>query len=79
MRSPVYLAIARLASTKEISEEDIIEALENSLVAAYKKDFNTEQDVRVEFNTETGEFKIFIPFIMIPGNKKCHVVKDILA
>ncbi|MEI6222378.1 MAG: transcription termination factor NusA [bacterium] len=59
MRSPIYLAIARLASEKDIPEEIIIEALEKSLLSAYHKDFGEFENVHVAFDQENGDFIVW--------------------
>lgn len=59
MRSPISVAIARLATEKDIPEQTILEALEKSLVSAYKKDFGADQEVRVTFNEDRGDFVVW--------------------
>jgi len=40
--------------------ESVIETIEAALAAAYRKDFGTKnQNVKVEFNPETGDFRVF--------------------
>ena len=49
-------ALEQLEADKGISREQIIEAVETALAAAYKKDFGKKgQIVRAEFDPETGE------------------------
>ena len=40
--------------------ESVIETIEAALAAAYRKDFGTKnQNIKVEFNPETGDFRVF--------------------
>lgn len=52
-------ALNELEKERGISKEVILEALEAALVSAYKKNFASAQNVRVEINRETGEVKVF--------------------
>ena len=44
---------------KGIPKETIFEAIETSLVTAYKKNYGTSQNIKVDMNRETGEIKVF--------------------
>lgn len=63
MRSPIYVAIAGLATEKSIPEEIIIEALEQSLITAYQKHFHIKDkdidSIRVSFDKQTGVFTVW--------------------
>lgn len=52
-------ALAALCAEKGISEEVIFEALEAALQAAYKKNFNSSQNVYVEIDREKGKIKVY--------------------
>ena len=52
-------ALDLLYEEKGIDKEIIYEALEAALTAAYKKNYNSLSNVRVEINRETGEIKVF--------------------
>lgn len=52
-------AIKLLCDEKGISEDVIYEALELALTSAYKKNYNSLQNVRVDINRENGEIKVF--------------------
>ncbi len=55
------LAIRTIAEEKNISEDVLKNIVEQSLAAAYKKDFgDRDQNVRVEINLNTAEIKVFI-------------------
>ena len=52
-------AIEILKKEKGIDEEIIYEAMELALTSAYKKNYNSLANVRVEINRESGEIKVF--------------------
>jgi N utilization substance protein A len=51
-------ALEALEEEKEISKEILIEAIESALVAAYKKNYGTSQNVEVNINQDTGDIDI---------------------
>ncbi len=60
------IAIAQIAEEKGISQEQIIETIEMAIAAAYKKDYGQKgQNVKIRFNPETGEFKVFQVFLIV--------------
>lgn len=52
-------AIKLLVQEKGIDEETIFNALESALVAAYRKNYGTSQNVKVTINRETGEIHVY--------------------
>lgn len=52
-------ALEQLAKEKGIGHDVLLEAIEAALISAYKRNFNTAQNVRVDINRETGEFKVY--------------------
>lgn len=52
-------ALTTLCDEKGLDEETIYEAMELALTAAYKKNYNSLSNVRVEINRETGDIKVF--------------------
>ena len=59
MNSEFMSALADLEKERGISKEILISAIESALIVAYKKNYNTNGNVRAEINTDTGEIKIF--------------------
>lgn len=53
-------AVEELEKEKEISKELLIDAIESALVSAYKKNYGTSQNVRVNIDKETGDIKVFM-------------------
>lgn len=52
-------AVDLLVKEKGIDEEVIYGAMELALTSAYKKNYNSLSNVRVDINRETGEIKVF--------------------
>ncbi|MGN0711968.1 MAG: transcription termination factor NusA [Anaerovoracaceae bacterium] len=53
-------AIEELEKEKDISKDILIEAIESALVSAYKKNYGTSQNVRVNIDRETGDIDVFM-------------------
>ena len=53
-------AINQIAKEKEIDKNIIIDALEQALISAYRRNFGKESEaVKVEFDQQTGEIRVF--------------------
>ena len=52
-------AVDLLVSEKGISEDTIYEAMELALTSAYKKNYNSLSNVRVEINRDTGDIHVY--------------------
>nr|WP_202406542.1 transcription termination factor NusA [Virgibacillus massiliensis] len=55
----MFDAIDHLAKEKGIDKDILLEALEAALISAYKKNFKSATNVRVELNEETGKMGVF--------------------
>ena len=53
-------AIEALEREKGISKDVLIDAIESALVSAYKKNYGTSQNVRVNIDRETGDIDVFM-------------------
>ncbi len=53
-------AICALEKEKDISKDVLIEAIESALVSAYKKNYGTSQNVRVNIDRELGDIDVFM-------------------
>ena len=53
-------AICALEKEKDISKDILIEAIESALVSAYKKNYGTSQNVRVNIDRELGDIDVFM-------------------
>ncbi len=52
-------ALAELEQTKGIKMDVLLEALEDALISAYKKNYGSSQNVRVEINREDGDIHVY--------------------
>lgn len=52
-------ALNAIEKEKDISKEILLEAIENSLVAACKNEFGKTDNIRVTLDRETGEFHVY--------------------
>lgn len=58
-RSELIEALDAIEKEKQISKEIILEAIENSLLAACKNQYGNSDNIKVNINRETGEVKVF--------------------
>lgn len=60
MNNPIASAIKQICDERGIPQEQVIEALEAALAAAYRKDFGEKnQNIKVEFDLKTGDSRVF--------------------
>ncbi|MCA1009271.1 transcription termination factor NusA [Halobacillus halophilus] len=59
MSSELFDAMNYLEKEKGIDKGLLLEALEAALISAYKKNFNSATNVRVDINEEEGSMKVF--------------------
>jgi N utilization substance protein A len=60
MASEISKAIHALCEEKNLSFEAVMETIETALAAAYRKDFgNKQQNIKVKFDPETGDMKVW--------------------
>ncbi len=59
MNSEFMEALRALEKEKGLPMDVLIEAIEAALISAYKKNFGSSQNVRVEIDRETGEFHVY--------------------
>lgn len=52
-------ALAEIEKEKGVCKDILIEAIEAALISAYKRNFGSLQNVRVQIDRETGEIKVF--------------------
>lgn len=52
-------ALDQLAREKGIDKEVLLEAIEAALISAYKRNFNSAGNVRVDIHRDTGEVRVF--------------------
>ena len=59
-------ALDALVAEKNISTDVVFEALQLALQTAYKKNFNSKTNVRVDINRETGDIKVYSYLVVVP-------------
>ncbi|OGL77704.1 hypothetical protein A3J43_04400 [Candidatus Uhrbacteria bacterium RIFCSPHIGHO2_12_FULL_54_23] len=60
MNSELHSAIKQLCDERGIPMEAVIETIEAALAAAYRKDYGEKnQNIKVKFDLETGDMKVF--------------------
>ncbi len=60
MNKEFLTALDLLEKEKGIKKEILIEAMENALVTAYKKDYNPSNEVVAKVSVETGDAKVYL-------------------
>ncbi len=60
MSNPIMAAIQQICDEKGLKKEQVIETIQAALAAAYRKDFgNKEQNIKVQFDPESGQMRVF--------------------
>ena len=60
MNSEEFIKAVDLVAKEEGIEKDLIfEAMELALTSAYKKNFDSKTNVRVDINKDTGDIKVY--------------------
>ena len=65
MNAEFISALDALEKEKNLSKEILIEAIEAALAAAYKKNFSTEQNVRVDIDRDTGDINVYAQLLVV--------------
>jgi N utilization substance protein A len=67
MTKEILMVVDSVSNEKGVSREVIFQALEQALVAATKKKYNTDEiDLRVAINRKTGEYDTFRRWTVVP-------------
>ena len=59
-------AVKLINKEKGIPEDTIFEAMELALATAYKKNFDSKTNVRIDINRTTGEIKVISYYVVVP-------------
>lgn len=79
MASPITQAIRQICEEKGLSYEKVLSMLELALAAAYRKDFGKkDQNIKVEFDPESGAMRIFDVKKVVPDEWKELAEKEAL-
>ncbi len=58
-------AVKNIVKEKGISEDVVFEGMEQALTTAYKKNFDSKTNVKVDINRETGEIKVYSYLVVV--------------
>ncbi|WP_423225963.1 transcription termination factor NusA [Candidatus Amarolinea aalborgensis] len=59
MRNELIIAINQICSEKALQREVVVEAIEQALVSAYKKNFGATGNIMVKIDQDTGQIRVF--------------------
>lgn len=62
-------ALDNIVREKNIDREVVYDAMELALTSAYKKNFNSKTNVKVLFDRNTGEIKVYSYLTVVPDDK----------
>jgi len=62
-------ALDNIVKEKNIDKEVVYDAMELALTSAYKKNFNSKTNVKVLFDRDTGDIKVFSYLTVVPDDK----------
>lgn len=70
MNSKEFLkALDNIVKEKNIDKDVVYDAIELALTSAYKKNFNSKNNVKVLFDRTTGEIKVYSYLTVVPDDK----------
>lgn len=58
-------ALNYITEEKHISKEIVLEAMENALASAYKKNFDSKTNVKVKINPNSGDIKVYSYYVVV--------------
>jgi N utilization substance protein A len=78
MRSDFMLAINQLCAERKLSREVVLEAVEASLVSAYKRNFGATTNIEVQIEPNTGDVRVFAAKEVVdsPSDRKMQITLD---
>ena len=62
-------ALDNIVAEKDIDPEVVYSAMELALTSAYKKNFNSKTNVKVVFDRDTGDIKVYSFLTVVPDDK----------
>lgn len=69
-------AVKGIVEEKNISEDVVFEAMELALATAYKKNFGSKTNVRVDINRTTGEIKVMSYYVVVDEIDEGDIIID---
>lgn len=82
MKRELIEALDQIAREKGITKEMLLETIEAALITAYKKNFGTSQNVRVQIDPDSGEVHVYSQreVVEVPEDEFFHItLKDAKA
>ena len=58
-------ALKNIIEEKNIDEDVVYEAMEQGLITAYKKNYNSKTNVKIKIDRQTGEFKVIRYYVVV--------------
>jgi len=65
MKNELLEAIYQIERDKGIKAETLLESVEAALITAYKKNFGNRQNVKVEIDSSTGDFRVYEVYTVV--------------
>lgn len=72
MNKEFFAAMETIEKEKGIRKEILFEAIELALISAYKRNFNTSPNVRVNIDRETGEIRVYAQLTVVEDVQSPH-------
>jgi len=57
--SDFLAAVNQIAAERGIDPDDVIDAIEEAILASFKKKYKSDESLEVDINKETGDIKVF--------------------
>ncbi len=69
MNKQLLMAINQICAERNLKPQVVIEAVEQALVSAYKRNFGSTGNVEAELDPETGDMRIYARFAVVPADE----------
>ena len=69
-------ALDAIVKEKGIDKNQVLEAMELALTSAYKKNFHSKTNVKVNINRETGDIKVFSYLTVASSTNEYELLPD---
>ncbi len=78
MNADFMEALEQLDKERGISSEVVLEAIEAALISAYKRNFNSAQNVRVEIDRATGKIRVYARKTVVesPNDHRLEIAQE---
>ena len=69
MNKQLLMAINQICAERSLKPQVVIDAVEQALVSAYKRNFGTADNVEAKLDPETGDMRIYARFEVVPAEE----------